>query len=183
MKGSPIGRTSAAQAGWWVLLLLFAWLAFVFVPLPHESAKEALPPPRPPPSRLRALGLPDNPDFAGLPEFFALWADHAEWQDNRTRFAYWNPGTSDYSYFIEAVKVHGGFRFRVIREPQEEGLYLEEVLAKECPIRFYRWTVATTAALRTNPTVISGPAGQDQPKVKVDLDSPGIPAPASEPRH
>ena len=134
-------RSPVAKAGWLIGVFLMGWLAFLFIPWPGRVRP---PDPLPkmvvkPPSKLQAAGLPDNPDFAGLPEFFSIWADHAEWQDNRTTFAYWHPGAQDFAYYFEAVRVPGGFHFRQIPEPKaDDEHYLEEKLTEASPIRFYR---------------------------------------------
>jgi len=75
-----------------------------------------------------------------LPEIFAIWADKAEWKNNRTRFAYWHPVMKTYSYFFEAVRVKGGYSFKEIAEPPTSDLehYWDESLGEDCPIRFYR---------------------------------------------
>lgn len=114
MKAPWSGQLSAAQTGWLVMLLFFGWLGYLLVPVPKP---EPPPPPAPvklPPSRLVALGLPDNPDLEHLPEYFALYADQAEWKDDKTIFAYWNPGSNSYSYFFEAMRTNGKSFFHPI---------------------------------------------------------------------
>ncbi len=124
MKKPAIERTSAAKAGWAVVLIFFGWLAFVFVPWPQGKVEENTAPTpdesrAPFAAKLRQVGLPDNPDWDGLPEQFAIWADKAHWTDNRTRFAYWNPGSQDYTYFFEARRAQGKVHFKPIPKPAE----------------------------------------------------------------
>ena len=116
MKALWSGQLSAAKTGWLMALLFFGWLAFLLVPAPKTKPEPPPPPLVKPPSRLVALGLPDNPDLEHLPEFFAMYADKAEWKDDKTIFAYWNPGSNSYSYFLEATRVNGGYHFEVIPE-------------------------------------------------------------------
>ncbi len=118
MKAPWSGKLSAAKAGWLIALLFFGWLAFLFAPAPKPK-----PEPLPafvvkPPSRLVALGLPDNHDLECLPEFFALYADTAEWKNDKTKFAYWNPGSNSYSYFFEAMRESGIVRFHSISKTE-----------------------------------------------------------------
>jgi hypothetical protein len=122
-------RSPVAKAGWLVGLFLLGWLAFLFIPWPWRT-----PPPEPmprmvvhAPSKLQMAGLENNPDWEGLPEFFAVWADHAGWENEKAQFAYWNPGTQSYSYFFEAIRRGGEIRFRPIPQPKfvEEEASLE----------------------------------------------------------
>lgn len=114
MKTQWSGKLSGAKSGWLIALLFFGWLAFLFVPGPKPESQPAPSPAKPPPSRLVALGLPDDPDLEHLPELFGLYADQAEWKSDKTIFAYWNPGSNSYSYFFEASKKNGNYRFRPI---------------------------------------------------------------------
>ena len=147
MSAPGPGQSSVAKAGWLIALLFFGWLVFLFVPGPKKTGPQPAPPPvKPPPSRLVALGLPDNTDLEHLPEYFALYADKAEWKDDKTIFAYWNPGSNSYSYFFEAIRLNGGYHFKVIpqqiaAEPESEevyesGLRWGDNLPKECQLRF-----------------------------------------------
>ena len=142
MADSLNQRSPVAKIGWLIPVLMVAWLAFLFLPVQKPE-----PPPVAPTriiakqaSKLQLAGLPDNVDFEELPEIFAIWADQAEWKDNRTRFAYWHPGSKNYGYFLEATRVEGGFRFREIPEPKvnDAETYWDESLGEECPIRFLR---------------------------------------------
>ena len=136
-----------AQAGWLIALLFVGWLAFLFVPSPKPAPEPAAAFVKPPPSRLVALGLPDNPDLDALPEIFAMFADKAEWTNDKTLFAYWNPGSKSYSYFFEATRTGATYHFRSIKletepsasEAAEEGLdadyYWGEIVTENCPVR------------------------------------------------
>ena len=153
-------------------LLLGVWLVFQFYPrkkpappLPSVGAE----------SKLRAFGLPDNVDLEGLPEFFAIVADKAEWKDGRTRFAYWHPVMKTYSYYFEASRKSTGFRFREIPEPHEPDHYWDEEMAEDSRIRFY-YSVPAPVQLGDSTSIISDPAGRDI-RVNVNMDSvtPSIP--------
>ena len=137
MKPPALERTSAAKAGWLVILLTVGWMALVLWPVPAEppAAKPAAIPL--PASSLTRAGLREYTDWAGLPEIFAIWADHAQWQNNRTRFAYWHPVMKTYAYYFEAVKTAHGYRFREITEPHEPDYVWDDSLGDDCPIRFY----------------------------------------------
>ncbi len=116
-------------------LLLAVWLGFEFYP---RNPKQT--PPMSPvaaESKLRAVGLADNPDWEGLPEFFAIVADKAEWNDDRTRFAYWHPVMKTYSYYFEATRGSTGFRFKEITEPHDPDHYWDEGMGEDSRIRFY----------------------------------------------
>ena len=135
MTGSASRPFSANQVGLIGALLLLAWVAFFFVPrkdspTPPVAQVAAV-------SKLRAVGLTDNPDWEGLPEFFAIWADKAEWKDGRTRFAYWHPVMKTYSYYFEAVRVDGGYRFTEIAEPHDTDGFWDEDMGEDCPIRLW----------------------------------------------
>lgn len=111
-------RTSAAKAGWIIGLFFLGWLAFLFGPLAKSGTKEVRPVVTMPPSKLRAVGLPDNPDLDGLPELFAVFSESAEWKGDRTQFAYWHPTNRAYSYFFEAIRKNGKIRFRPISKAE-----------------------------------------------------------------
>ena len=135
---STDNRISANKVGLILVLLLAVWLFLSLYPRSEKPAPAAVTAVAA--SKLRAVGLEDNPDWDGLPEIFAIWADHAEWKDGKTRFAYWHPGNKTYSYYFEAVRQPEGYRFRAISEPPiaETGHYWDESLGEDCPIRFYR---------------------------------------------
>jgi len=118
-------RVSPGRVVLILTMLLAVWLGFQFFPRRRE------PPPTLAPvkaeTRLRAAGLADNPDWAGLPELFAVWADKVEWEGNTVHFAYWHPGARAYAYFFEAIRRDGRYRFQVV-SPQrlaEEGYQAE----------------------------------------------------------
>jgi hypothetical protein len=137
MNAPALERTSAAKAGWLIIVLTVGWMLFVLWPGPPEAPAEkpgAIPMPA---SSLTRAGLRDYTDWQGLPEIFAVWADKAEWKDNRTRFAYWHPVMKTYSYYFEAVRTAKGYRFREIAEPHDSEYIWDESLGDECPIRFY----------------------------------------------
>ena len=143
MSAPGPGQSSVAKAGWLIALLFFGWLAFLFVPGPKPESKPAPPLVKPPPSRLVALGLPDNPDLERLPEYFAMFADQAEWKNDKTIFAFWNPGSNSYSYFFEATRMSGSYHFKVMPEQivgEDEvvhgGLYWSTKISADSPIRF-----------------------------------------------
>jgi hypothetical protein len=81
--------------------------------------------------------LPDYTDWAGLPEIFGIWADKAEWKGGKTRFAYWHPVTKSYSYHFEAMQIDGGYRFREIAEPHEEGYEWDPGAPEDSPLRLF----------------------------------------------
>ena len=99
-----------------LVLLLAVWLAFQFYPRSAKPAPSMAP--MMAESKLHAVGLADNPDWAGLPELFAVWADKISWNKDTVRFAYWNPGSRSYSYFFEARRHVGSYRFSTL-SPQE----------------------------------------------------------------
>jgi hypothetical protein len=121
MTAQPLERSSAAKAGWVFVVIFLGWLAFVFVPSPKPDPKSPEKLAARPVSKLRAVGLPDNPDLEGLPEIFAIWADHAQWKDDKTQFAYWNPANRSYSYLFEASRRNGKARFRPITRVEAFG--------------------------------------------------------------
>ncbi len=131
------GKLSAAKTGWLLALLFFGWLAFLMMPGPTPKPKPVPTYIPPPSSRLVALGLPDNPDLEHLPDFFALFADKAEWKDDKTIFAYWNPGSNSYSYFFEATRVDGAIRFKTISEPDPNKYWTDERTLDGSLFRFY----------------------------------------------
>ncbi len=169
MKAPPLERTSAAKAGWLIILLTVGWLVFILMPGPPRK------PPTPPATipvpatSLTRAGLPEYTDWMGLPEIFEVWASRAEWKDGRTRFAYWHPVMKNYSYYFEATRVEGGYRFREIAEPREPGHYWDESLGEECPIRFYR--TAPVSEMKT-PAPLSSPAGTGQRPDRLSIEIP-----------
>lgn len=106
-------------------VLLAVWLGSQFLPRRQEP-----PPPLAPvqaESRLRSVGLADNPDWDGLPELFAVWADKVAWDDQKVCFAYWHPGARTYAYFFEATRRDGSYRFNEVslRQLLEQGYQAE----------------------------------------------------------
>ena len=177
MKAPALERTSAAKAGWLIVLLTVGWIIFFLVPWPigkpdSKPAAIALPL-----SKLRQAGLQDYTDWEGLPEIFAVWADKAEWKDGETRFAYWHPVAKSYSYYFEATRVKGGYRFKEIAEPKESDHDWDESLGEDCPIRFYR---SYHLPLMHNSTFEGRhvePRKENHGKVKLDLSAPTISLP------
>lgn len=130
-------RTSAAKAGWVVAALTIGWLVFLLLPRP-VAQKKSKPPPGPlTATSLTRAGLPDYADWAGLPEIFGIWADKAEWKEGKTRFAYWHPVTKSHSYHFEAIRIEGGYRFREIAEPREEGYEWDPGAPEDSPLRLF----------------------------------------------
>ena len=185
MNAPAAKRTSASTAGWLFVLLMLGWLAFIFVPWPRTSkvAHTAVPPPVN--SKLHAVGLADNPDWEGMPEIFAIWADHAEWKAGRTRFAYWHPVMKTYTYFFEAGRTETGFRFKEIAEPHDASYLWDESLGEECPIRFYKSGPAPAPLISreggsaTNDS-IRPEVSREKLKLKVEAVAPRIQAPEAE---
>lgn len=105
-------RIPANQVVWLLAGLLAIWVGWLFVP--KSEKPRVVSQPVMTESKLRAVGLPDNPDWEGLPELFAVWSAQAPWQDGKVQFAYWNPGAHAYSYFFEAIQSKGLVRFRVL---------------------------------------------------------------------
>ncbi len=130
----PVGKL-----GWIVLLLVLgAPLAFFFLATPQEPAPAPhTPPPQRALTKLEAVGLRDYRDWDGVPDIFALWAARAHWKNNRTRFAYWNPGTNSHSYFFEARRTANGYRFREIPEPREAGYEWDRDAGDDSPLQLY----------------------------------------------
>ena len=145
MHTPALERTSAAKSGWLIIVLTTGWMVFVLWPGPPEASVPRSVPIPVPVSSLTRAGLREYTDWEGLPEIFAIWADRAEWKDNRTRFAYWHPVMKNYSYFFEASRTAQGYRFREIAEPHEPNHDWDESLGNDCPIRFYRSTVAKSS--------------------------------------
>jgi hypothetical protein len=129
MSARTIEGTSARKAGWVIILLLLAWVVFLVAPFPSKEkpAPTSSLPPVAAQSKLESAGLANNPDWEGLPEYFAVWAGSVDWVGDRTWFAYWNPGSYSYSYFIEATRDGKEIRFRSLSaKPTEGGLELDD---------------------------------------------------------
>lgn len=175
-----------------MVLLLAVWLIFQFWP-----QKKPAPAPLPPvqaESKLQAVGLANNPDWDGLPEQFAVWADKISWNDDTVRFAYWNPGSRSYSYFFEAKRVKGKYRFRAVSLQEssseandfyaEDGLEVTDDVRLEIespthPFVFPRpWTrIPTTAVTLPLPSRVV--PVYTKPTVPIDLKSAPMVVPPS----
>ena len=105
-------RIPANQVVWLLAGLVVIWAVWLF--LPKSEKPSAVRPPVMGESKLRAVGLPNNPDWEGLPELFAVWSSQAPWKDGKVEFAYWNNGARAYSDFFEARQENGKIRFRVM---------------------------------------------------------------------
>lgn len=118
MSAVTSGRISANKVGAVLAVLLLVWLAIVVWPRLRRQQPPNVPMVARVESKLNAVGLADNVDWQGLPEFFAVWANDAPWEQNRTKFAYWSEATRAYAYLFEATRVDGGYRFRLL-DPRE----------------------------------------------------------------
>jgi len=131
MSAPASGRISAAKTGWIIVLLMVGWALFLFLPFGREEKIESpkTPVERPGEADLAAVGLGYNVDWIGLPTYFTVWAEKAGWEDDHTKFAYWNPMTESYSYFFEATRAQGRYRFRPIARTdleKEPAYYFDE---------------------------------------------------------
>ena len=164
MKAPALERTSAAKAGWLIIALTLGWLVFLFLPDPaqEQPAKPAAVPI--PTTSLTKAGLREYTDWEGLPEIFAIWADKAEWKDNRTKFAYWHPVMKSYSYYFEAVRTGGGYRFQEIAKPHDPDYFWDESLGDDCPIRFYI-RPGKDSMIRSMPSPVSPAVENVKPQV------------------
>ncbi|MDI1247381.1 MAG: hypothetical protein PSV13_00735 [Lacunisphaera sp.] len=174
MSGSDSHRIPPNRVGLSLVLLLVAWLVISYYP------RDKTPPPVDAPpvveSKLRAVGLRDNPDWDGLPEFFAIWAERAEWSEGKTRFAYWHPVMKTYSYYFEAVRTGDAYRFKEIGEPNDPDHVWDESLGEDSPIRFYHSAEIKIPKPRTRAHthgIRLDPPG----KVELNLTAPKIPVP------
>jgi hypothetical protein len=182
MAARDKSRFTTAQAGWIALAIFSGWLVFLFLPVsrkPKPPAATELPPVTAQ-SKLEAVGLTNNPDWQGLPDYFAIWADSLEWHDDRTAFAYWNPGSLSYSYFFEATRANGRYRFRGLSH--QESSASEALLAGMIggqsdthPFVFWRTEVPPGVSVDSKPGLkLWRPP---PPPVKVDLPVTPIPVP------
>lgn len=130
----PLGKFA-----WLILLAVIAApTAFFVLVTPKEPDEPPAPPvEKRPLSRLESVGLRDYLDWDGLPEIFAVWADKAHWENDRTRFAYWNPATRSYSYFFEARRTAKGYRFREIPEPHDPAFEWDPDATDDVPLRLH----------------------------------------------
>ncbi len=188
MAARDKSRFTTTQAAWIALVVFGGWLVFLFLPVSQKPKPEASPalPPMAAQSKLEAVGLANNPDWQGLPDYFAIWAEGLDWQDDRVGFAYWNPGSRSYSYFFEATRVGGGYRFRILS--RKESAPLEDVVAglvpegKESdahPFVFWRNEagVYSQAAGKPGVKIVAPPP----PPIKVDLPVKSLPVPPPPP--
>lgn len=183
MKTPVLERTSAAKAGWLVAALTLGWLGFLFWPAPvEEKGPPPLTTPLPATSLTRA-GLAEYSDWVGLPEIFALWADRADWKDDRTRFAYWHPAMKDHSYYFEAIRTEDGYRFREIPEPDDADYEWDPGATEDSPLLLFlpkQPERVLGPATRTDRGVLVHPAPK---KVEIDLSAPPpVPVPPATPR-
>ncbi len=173
MNPPVIQRVSPNRVALILALLLTAWLVFEF--FPHKGKPALSVAPVMAESKLHAVGLADNPDWDGLPEFFAIVADKAEWKDGRTRFAYWHPVMKTYSYYFEAIRSGEGVRFREIAEPHDSDHFWDEEVTEDSPIRFC-FSAQVPVLLGPDTSVISDPVGRDiRVKINMDKIAPSIP--------
>ena len=187
MSTRTIEGTSARKASWIIVLLLLAWVIFLFAPFPlrEKPAPTSSLPPIAAQSKLESVGLANNPDWQGLPDYFVIWAGQLEWRGDKTVFAYWNPGSNSYSYLFEATRGNGRYRFRAITSRElvmegnaycgtEDGENVEEVMGRTQetsthPFVFFRSNVVMPVSPRLTPSVISNPGTFPQVEVPVDL--------------
>ena len=166
----PLGKFA-----WLILAVVIAApTAFFILVTPKEPDEPTAPPAEKRPlSKLESVGLRDYRDWDGLPEIFAVWADKAHWENDRTRFAYWNPAARSYSYFFEARRTPKGYRFREIREPHDEGFEWDPDATNDVPLRLLLPKKGDIAALISVPDkgTIRRPAPK---KVEIDVPSPKL---------
>jgi len=163
-------RISPNRVALVLVLLLAAWLVFQFLPRKGKPVPAMAPVAAE--SRLRSVGLADNPDWEGLPEFFTLMAAKAEWKDGRTRFAYWHPVMKTYSYYFEAIRDGADFRFREIAEPCDENYEWDPDAPAESPLRLFlpgKPELIVVPVTRTDHGVLARPSPE---KVEIELPSP-----------
>lgn len=127
------------KLGWVVIAFVLTAPTLFFALVAPRPDEEPAPPAKieRPPSKLAAVGLRENRDWDGLPEIFAIWESKAHWQGNRTRFAYWHPGTQSFGYYLEARRTTKGIRFKEIPEPSAAGFGWDTSAGDDVPIRFY----------------------------------------------
>ena len=139
MSDSPAtSRIPVGKFAWLVVAAVIAAPALFFALVePKQREESAAATVVRPPSKLTSVGLRENRDWDGLPEIFAVWAPRAHWRGDRTRFAYWNPGTESHSYFFEARRTPAGYRVREIKEPRDEGFAWDRDADADSPLRLY----------------------------------------------
>ena len=130
MNARSKSRFTTAQAGWIALAVFGGWLVFLFLPSSRKSKPvgPAALPPVTAQSKLESVGLANNPDWYGLPDYFSIWADQFAMDENdQVQFAYWNPGSRSYSYFFEVKRKRGGYHFRALSK--EESAITEHLVS------------------------------------------------------
>jgi hypothetical protein len=183
-------RFSPKQAGWIALGIFAAWLVFLLVPTPRKAKPAASNelPPMAAQSKLESVGLANNPDWIGLPRYFAIWAEGLRWENGKVTFGYWNPGSQSYSYFFEAIRVSDGYRFRALS--RQESMRLEEVVAglvqngRESdahPFVFWRSEAGVYFQAATKPGLKLGNPRPPPSPVKIDLPVKPLPLPPTLP--
>jgi hypothetical protein len=196
MKTWLSGRISTAKTGWLMVLLMLGWIVFLIVPFPSNEKHPVTNslPAHTVQTKLESAGLDNNPDWLGLPDYFAVWADNLEWVENRTYFAYWNPGSSSYSYFFEAIRGAEGIRFHAIPAQlagigstlRDDSLFLDEnELAeftenREANSPTHPFAFSKRLRVPRVPVVLStpsNPAGAVAGKVEVNADAQPISIP------
>jgi hypothetical protein len=187
MAARDKSRFTTAQAGWIALAIFGGWLVFLFLPVsrkPKAPTSTVLLPTSD--SILESVGLARNPDWTGLPEYFAVWADSLEWRDGKTAFAYWNPGSQSYSYFFEATRREDRYFFRALSRKESaaaEGLVIQALgKGRESdthPFVFWRSDEPTVIFIPGKPgmKIVAPPP----PSVKVDLPVKPLPIPPPPP--
>ncbi|HYC73199.1 MAG TPA: hypothetical protein VEB66_18450 [Opitutaceae bacterium] len=131
-------RLSPAAAGWIVGVLCLVVPILLFWPAPKEPPAPPVAPVKRPPSELEKAGLPNDPDLEGLPGFFRVWADYAEWKDDKTTFAYRHPVSGEFSFFFEATRTPEGYWFRPVARPSGWDPDFLAPAAEGSPIGFHR---------------------------------------------
>lgn len=175
MSASDKSRIPVGKFGWLILVAVVAApTAFFLLVTPKEpDAPPASPVAKRPLTKLEAVGLRDYRDWDGLPEIFAVWADKAHWEKDRTRFAYWNPANRSYSYFFEARRTAKGYRFREIPEPRDDTFTWYPEASEDVPLRLFvpKDGALAVSVSRPDGGTLSRPAPE---KVDVQLDAPKL---------
>jgi hypothetical protein len=169
-------RLSPVFTGWIVGALFVGLLVLLFWPAPKEPPAPPPPTLKRPPSELTKVGLPDDPDLEGLPGFFAVWADYAEWRDNKTVFSYRHPSSKEFMCFFEATRTPQGYRFRSVPRPEKDraqqgrtgiGIGNLEEMESDVPIAFWK----TMEVVGSGPFIEAPKMEPLRPDVVIDLGS------------
>jgi hypothetical protein len=108
----PPARSRPSLTPSWIMLGFVLGAAFVL--LWQQGRKEAAPPPAgPPPPTVKRVVLPPQP-LSIIEAVFDTWGSHAQWDDNMTEVAMWNPETRSYSDCYEIRRVGEAVYFRGI---------------------------------------------------------------------